>query len=93
VIQNASDSYKGRIISGIEFKGVASPMEAYRYFEEQHIKLMGSKCNSKLIKTARKALLKWLKENGHPNVKVSVSVEPTPTREDKEVVIVFTVEE
>lgn len=92
--QSAADQHKGKRIGGVEFKGVSDPMGAYMYFEEQNIKLLGSSYNSELAETARKALLKWLKENGHANAKVGVSVRPLPTREDedKEVAVVFTVE-
>lgn len=92
-IQNSTDRYKGKLISGVEFGGFPSPIEAYKQLRKQHIELVGASYDPELAESARRALLKWLKESGHPNVKVSVSVQPVVHHEDKEVAVVFTVEE
>lgn len=92
-IQDAADQCKGKRIGGVEFKGVSDLMGAYRYFTEQDIKLLGACYDSDLAETARKALLKWLKEGGHADAKVGVSVRPLPKHEDKEVIVTFEVAE
>jgi hypothetical protein len=90
VIQKASNSAQRKVIGGVGYNGFRSPTVADDYLRKNGIKLIGSPYSSKLARTAQKALLRWLKENGNSKAKVEVSIGPMPIQTDNEITLNFT---